>query len=366
MSEPLHPSTLSEILDRTAQLYRSRFLVYFGIGAIPAGAVLVFAAACFVVLAASGAGSTDALANGVQAIAAFGVIGVLGLVAVPVCVAVTALGWAAMSIAASRTYLGEPITIRDVYKNAWARAGRFIGLYLLLALIVGALPVTAFLFAAPLTAAASFLARQSGFGAAAAPLLGVTLFLLFFAFTAFALWMLLCLSMAFPASVVEQSSPWSAIKRSYALSKGTRGRIFLLFLLGSALGWILALGISIPIFIAIALIPGAGGPQHAQMMGEIVMFTWYGLWFAVQAFTKPVYGIALTLFYFDQRIRNEGFDIEWMMQKTGLVPAPPLTPEATPWLPAAPPAFLQPAPPEPQPPALPVVEVETPSSGGPA
>jgi hypothetical protein len=32
-----------------------------------------------------------------------------------------------------------------------------------------------------------------------------------------------------------------------------------------------------------------------------------------------VYGIALMLFYYDQRIRQEAFDIEWMMLKAGLV-----------------------------------------------
>ena len=47
MNEPLHPLTLAEILDRTAQLYRSRFLVFMGIGAIPAGTVFVFAAGVF-------------------------------------------------------------------------------------------------------------------------------------------------------------------------------------------------------------------------------------------------------------------------------------------------------------------------------
>jgi hypothetical protein len=40
---------------------------------------------------------------------------------------------------------------------------------------------------------------------------------------------------------------------------------------------------------------------------------WYGLWFSVHAFTKPVYGNAPSLFYYDQRIRIEGVDIEWMM-----------------------------------------------------
>jgi len=42
MDEPLHPSTLSEILDRTAQIYRSRFLVFFGIAALPTALLLAF------------------------------------------------------------------------------------------------------------------------------------------------------------------------------------------------------------------------------------------------------------------------------------------------------------------------------------
>jgi len=32
----------------------------------------------------------------------------------------------------------------------------------------------------------------------------------------------------------------------------------------------------------------------------------------------PIFPIALTLFYYDQRIRQEGFDIERMMEAAGL------------------------------------------------
>jgi len=59
---------------------------------------------------------------------------------------------------------------------------------------------------------------------------------------------------------------------------------------------------------------------------------WYGTGFAVQVFTKPVYAIALTLFYFDRRICNEGFDIERMMEQAGLVPLAPQQAEAVRWL----------------------------------
>jgi hypothetical protein len=38
------------------------------------------------------------------------------------------------------------------------------------------------------------------------------------------------------------------------------------------------------------------------------------------ALLGPIYPIALTLFYYDQRIRHEGFDIEQMMTAAGLNP----------------------------------------------
>jgi hypothetical protein len=66
------------------------------------------------------------------------------------------------------------------------------------------------------------------------------------------------------------------------------------------------------------------------------MLVVYGAAFAVQALTRPVYGIALMLFYYDQRIRQEGFDIEWMMLKAGLVVPPLSHPQAQPSLAAVP------------------------------
>jgi hypothetical protein len=58
----------------------------------------------------------------------------------------------------------------------------------------------------------------------------------------------------------------------------------------------------------------------------VVSFITYSAYFVVKAMTKPIYGIALTIFYFDQRIRKEGFDIEWMMQQAGML-APTAAPE---------------------------------------
>jgi hypothetical protein len=54
----------------------------------------------------------------------------------------------------------------------------------------------------------------------------------------------------------------------------------------------------------------------------------------VSTLTGPIYTIAITLFYYDQRIRLEGYDIERMMDAAGMT-APVLAGDS-PMTPAAP------------------------------
>ncbi len=323
MEPSLRPLSLSEILDRTAQMYRARFLVYLGIAAIPSVTLLVFAALAFLLLgwAASGA----AVQSTQMLVAGFGML-LLGLVALPVWIAASSLGWAALSHAAARAFLGGSIGIRSQYRAVWPRGWRYIGLALLLGLMLVAAPVVMFVAGA----------LVAGVGAAAGDLGGASAvsIVMFFLFIAaamvYAFWMLLRVALAFPAAVVEDLGPWQAVKRAVRLSHGTRGRIFVLILLGAALSWILALSAFVPVSLVFTLAPGARSPQHAELLGRILIFVWYGFSFVVQAVVRPVYGIALTLFYFDQRIRNEGFDIEWMMRAAGLeaTEGPSVTPLA--------------------------------------
>jgi hypothetical protein len=149
---------------------------------------------------------------------------------------------------------------------------------------------------------------------------------------AYAVWALLMLCLSFPACVVENASAWTAIKRGVSLSNGTRGRILVLYALGIALRWGLSTLLTVPAFLIVYLVPGLDTPQRARLVATILMLVVYCGSFAVRAFTKPVYVIAEMLFYYDQRIRKEGFDIEWMMRQAGMVDAP----EAAPWMPALP------------------------------
>lgn len=319
----LAPLRLGEILDRTAQIYRSRFLAFLGIAMIPAGMMFVFFAG-LVGLAGwigtkAGEGLTAANALAWAAIAA------LGFLLLPALVGSTALGEAAISEAAARSFLGHPITIRNCYKTAWQRGWRYVGILLLqgLAIFVGPMIVFGLVMGVMIAANVSGFARSDP-----SPLFGGLLFLSFVGFGAFAVWMLLRLCLAFPASVVEQAGAWSALTRSTRLSEGTRGRILVLYILGFFLNQILAWVVMFPAIILLAMIPGLQGQAHVRAAGTFMTFAFYGAMFVVRALTKPVFGIGLTLFYFDQRIRKEGFDIEWMMQQAGMVSQPPAVTDA--------------------------------------
>jgi hypothetical protein len=52
--------------------------------------------------------------------------------------------------------------------------------------------------------------------------------------------------------------------------------------------------------------------------------------FLTNTFVGPIYATGFTLFYFDQRVRKEGFDIEHMMQAAGMLPLSALGPDVRP------------------------------------
>ena len=145
MNEPLHPLTLSEILDRTAQLYRSRFLVFLGIGTIPAGTVFVFAAGVFAFFLWMGVHQKNGGTVADSFVWTFLIL--IVALAIPASLGASAVGEAAMSDAAARLFLGDKITIRSAYKATWKRGWRYVGLYLLQGLVIVGAPAVVFFIA---------------------------------------------------------------------------------------------------------------------------------------------------------------------------------------------------------------------------
>jgi hypothetical protein len=248
---------------------------------------------------------------------------------VPIFIAITALSTAAMCHAAARQFLGQSITIRDSYKAVWRRGWHYIGLWFLQIAAVWVLPIAAWTLIVVFSTALGALARSVDIGITQGFIVFFVL-LIIAGLVTYGVWMALLLSLAFPACVVEQIGPWNALRRSSSLTRGTKGRILLLYLLGVALNWIVTIAIWLPVTLIIAFILGSSNPQRAEAIGNFAGIAIYAASFAVQALIRPVYGIALVLFYYDQRIRHEAFDIEWMMLQAGLVVPPPPQPEEPP------------------------------------
>jgi len=331
MNEPLRPSTLGEILDRTAQLYRSRFLLFLGISVVPT--VVAVALICvFGLITAlwNTSLSVDITVSEANVLTVLLFICIF-FIALPVYLTALALASAAISHAVSRVHLGQTTTIRDAYKSVWRKGWRYIGLYLLRILFIGVIPVAGWIALVLLAAGASALAQTAGMESVAGgvffALIAISVVV---ALIGYFLWMLCRLSLAFPACVVEQIGAWPAVKRSSFLSKGTKGRIFVLYLLGAALTWLLSMGIMLLLAFILALLFNAENSRNAHAIDLAIVFIYYGSSFAVQALVQPVYGIALVLFYYDQRIRVEGFDIEWLMQQAGMADAPASAPHVAP------------------------------------
>ena len=314
MNEPLRPCTLGEILDRTFQLCRRNFWCFAGVAAVPIIAMLAIFAVFGGIFGVSFGNIARGGAPSDTLIVAL--IVVVLLVLLPVCCVATALTQGALTRAAASAHLGEPLKIRAVLKSAWPRLSRYVWLMILQVLMVAAIPAAAMLGGLALFAALiTFFKGNSAVSAG----LGVLIFLVFVACFAAIVWLALRFSLAFAVCVVEEKPAWISLQRAGALSKGTRGRIFVMFLLVWALSTIVSIAAYVPVAILAVIVSAANSGSRysaiALVVSEIVNIL---VNFAVQAMVTPVMATALALFYFDQRIRKEGFDIEWMMQAAGL------------------------------------------------
>ncbi|MGB7191693.1 MAG: hypothetical protein WBD10_16270, partial [Acidobacteriaceae bacterium] len=113
-----------------------------------------------------------------------------------------------------------------------------------------------------------------------------------------------------PAAVVESLKVRAAMRRSAALLASRKVRVLLLLLLLFAL-YLVVGTLESPLLILAVRSRGA----EAFVTRAIQL----AINFVAATLIAPVGAIGACLFYFDERVRREGFDIEWMMGK--LAPA---------------------------------------------
>jgi hypothetical protein len=291
---------VGELLDATFSLYRRNFLL---IAAISAIVQVPYAALSFVLYQLFSLNSLirspfsglnisprqsdqltqQQLQNYLNAFGAFFVVAaILLLVGLFI---VLPLATAATTRAVSDRYLDRPASVGSSYAAALRRMRALIwqSVILLGALLGVGLIIALSLAAGPIGA---------GFGIlliiAAIPLVALVY---------------VRTSLAAPAIVLENLSGWRGLVRSWNLVRGFGWRI-----LGIRLLIFLITAIISSVLVGLLSLAGAGLDVNGRLVVQQAASA------VISVFIGPVTYMAVTLLYYDTRIRKEGFDIEMLAQ----------------------------------------------------
>ena len=290
----LRPLSTGEVLDRTFQLYRLRFALFAGLAILPAG-VSVVTQSVRLWYSAHESVRVHAGSNlyKVQIIMA-----ALTLGSMVISLVLYGISQAATTWSVSAVYLGEPATIRMAYQTALKHWFRYT-LIVLRQLWAGFwLPIILFAFGLGMQ-----FARR---GSPSANVTAGLIYIVAFFSLAFAVWAYIRVSLAIPAAVVESLGVRASIKRSKQLLVDRKMRVFLLLVFLFALYLIIG-AVQTPLAIMAVRTRGA----QAFLTHAISL----AIGFVTGTLVGPIGAIAVCLFYIDERVRREGFDIEWMMTK---------------------------------------------------
>jgi hypothetical protein len=314
MDTELRPLNLGEILDRIFHLYRSQFLMFAGISTVAAGLDLAWKLIQTSVV--------QAIQHHVTASTLVFINAGLSLVNLLVYVVASSVAMAAINRAVSAIYLGKATGIVQSYQETKAHWLRYVGLYVLAATLAWGGTILAFVAIIFGTILLPGAVRASPFGVFA--IFGLSILL----FVPFGIWMSLRYSLANPACVSEDLGIRASLKRSASLSRGATEKLKIFTLL--FLAWVISAVITYAGLAPVLFVTISASLHHNQPVLSLAE-TLYTLLvgFVTTSITTPIYSIGLTLFYYDRRIRKEGFDVEWLMQRATPPPPPPLVlPEA--------------------------------------
>jgi len=247
----LRPPSTSELLDRTFHLYRNNFVVFFAIAAIPQLAIL----ALQLLLAAT------VLGNRPEG---------LGLWTLPLSLAsliCVEISQAATVVAVSNLHLSRPVQIGEAFRAIRGSVRRVVWISFAISWIIG-------------------------FGLMLLVVPGI-------------LWALKY-SLATPVTVLEGTDLSETQTRSGILTSGSRGRIFVVYTL------LLILTTVVSSILDFAF--GLGLPWHVDVTFTSLKYVLTAASaFLSSSLVTPLLTIALTLLYYDERVRKEGFDLQLMM-----------------------------------------------------
>ncbi len=262
----LRPLTLGEILDRAFFLYRRHFILFTGIAAIPATITLAFS---LIRLFFFGSPRTVITTPGSPAVfSTFDTSGViLTLIYVFIALIAYALSQGGTISAVTEIYLGRQTSIAASFRRAWSETGTLIGTSILNGLVI---------------------------------------FLAFLALVIPGFYVACRLIICLPVALVENRGPRDSLSRSWNLTSGYAGRSFLLLLTYSAVAFGIGLLLGAPFGIAILLQRDPATLRIILALNQVASVI-------ASIITTPLLLIGTSIYYFDLRVRKEGFDLQFLL-----------------------------------------------------
>ncbi len=209
-----------------------------------------------------------------------------------------------LTVIVSRSILGRPVDIGEVWREARSRMPWLLGLMLSMAVVLTLLMAICVLPGAAVTVAGSTA------GGAGLTVLGAL------AGGCLVLWLVVPFSLSIPTLLLERQGIVASVSRAYKLVRGSWWRVLGVLLLGLLLTAVLGALIQYP-FVAISeLANGTAGTGSSSMLS---LYNSTGTGFSIllaigstiaSTFTLPMTTGIITLLYIDRRIRTEGLDVE--------------------------------------------------------
>lgn len=313
----LRPRTVAEVLDHAFRLYRKNFVTFISILAvvhIPIQLITVASTLFFVgdlgriqEEASSGSFSTRNTSGLFAFLGAFYVV-VLGVALLGGLVQKLSEG--ALTAGVADSHLDKPVTFGTAYRQMLQRIGPLLGLILLQTLITFAVFIP-FILLILFGIGFSFSDNTAGaggglicFGCILMPLALIGL-----------LYLTIRLTVTTPSLIIEKLGPVEAIRRSWGLIQNFWWRTLALQAILFILGYIVQIGPG-------ALVSGlvsAFAPRDfvLQQVASGFVTTFTTLLFL------PIQLISITLYYFDLRVRKEGYDLETALSQRYAAPPNP-------------------------------------------
>lgn len=305
----LRPRTIGEVIDHSFRLYRRHFLTFLAITAIVFVPVQLSIQALSLWVQGSAQAMTDAsdpfTSSDVQSGTTNEIfIGLMIALVALLLLAVVGglllyLSQGALTAAVADSHLDKPVSFGGAYRGMLNHVGPLLGIMALQVLLgIGAfIPALVLFFVAILMAGGSPDAAGAALGLICIAFLTMIPTFIFYIYISVR-W-----SLVVPAIIVESLGPVQAIRRSWGLVQNY---------------WWRTAGIGILLYVIEAVV--SAGPAYVVMALALVLFRTLdpivlgaitgGITVLTTLLYTPLEQTAWTLYYFDQRVRKEGFDIE--------------------------------------------------------